>query len=637
NKKMSGFGDFLAKSLKGAAEDLVKSKFSSFKGENSNDNDSMKMKHKNSPYGKQQPYDGFQGMQGGGGGGGMNPSRQPQQPYSNNFGQQPQPYLGNPGQQQQQQPPYLSNLGQQSPYLGNPGQQPFPQQPGYGDNHGGQQHPQGAPSPYGLNPQVTGGFGGGGPTPQSFGSNQQYGQGPGGHGLGGQSLGGHGPGGQGLGGPGLGGQGPGGHGFGGPGLGGHGPGGQGLGGPGLGGQSPGGHGFGGPGLGGQGFGGPGLGGQGPGGQGFGGPGLGGQGPGGQGFPGSSSPYGDQHNPMNPGVNGYNPSQYVHQMGPQAGRMTLGNPSIKEYPNFNPSIDAESLRKAMKGLGCNNTRVIEIICKRSNFQRQQICRLFQQMYGKDLINELKSELYGDFEDLIIALMKPSAEYDAAELRRAVEGLGTNENILIEIMTSRTNSQIRDIKNAYKYLYNVELESDIRGDTSGYFKRLLVALSTGYRDESNYIDINNAQQSAKSLYSAGEGRLGTDESTFLSILCSQNFAQLNLVFEEYHKLTGRTIDVAIKNEFSGDIKDALLALYHIITNRPGYFALQLENSMKGFGTRDKDLIRLVVTRCEIDMVDIRNEFQRMYGRSLEKTIEGDTSGSYKNALITLVKGN
>ena len=55
-----------------------------------------------------------------------------------------------------------------------------------------------------------------------------------------------------------------------------------------------------------------------------------------------------------------------------------------------------------------------------------------MYGKDLIKELKSELSGDFEDLIMALMSYPAYYDAAQLRRAMEGLGTKEHILIELV-------------------------------------------------------------------------------------------------------------------------------------------------------------------------------------------------------------
>lgn len=49
------------------------------------------------------------------------------------------------------------------------------------------------------------------------------------------------------------------------------------------------------------------------------------------------------------------------------RQMYSNPSIKPYPHFNAQHDADSLRNAMKGFGCNRTRVIEILCQRSNAQ------------------------------------------------------------------------------------------------------------------------------------------------------------------------------------------------------------------------------------------------------------------------------
>lgn len=82
---------------------------------------------------------------------------------------------------------------------------------------------------------------------------------------------------------------------------------------------------------------------------------------------------------------------------------------------------------------------------------------------------------------------------------------------------------------------------------------------------------------------------------------------------------------------------MAIIKAVRNRPGYFAELLYNSMKGFGTRDTDLIRIIVTRSEVDLADIRNAYQQMYGTSLENAIAGDCSGSYKQGLIALVKGN
>ena len=62
----------------------------------------------------------------------------------------------------------------------------------------------------------------------------------------------------------------------------------------------------------------------------------------------------------------------------------GNPSVRPFPGFNANMDAEVLRKAMKGIGCDNSKVIAVLCARTNWQRQEIAKAFKVMYGKDLI-------------------------------------------------------------------------------------------------------------------------------------------------------------------------------------------------------------------------------------------------------------
>lgn len=206
-----------------------------------------------------------------------------------------------------------------------------------------------------------------------------------------------------------------------------------------------------------------------------------------------------------------------------------------------------------------------------------------------------------------------------------------------MITRNNAEIAQLKQTYKQLYGKELEAALGSETSGYFKRLLVSLTTGMRDESGQVDKLKANQDARSLYKAGVQRPGTDESVFNSILAAQNFAQLRAVFDEYQKTTNHYIEQAIESEFSGDIKDTYDAIVKAVRNTPAYFAELLYNSMKGFGTRDGDLIRAVVSRSEIDFADVRSEYQRLFGTSLESAIKGDCSGSYKEGLIALVKGN
>ena len=69
---------------------------------------------------------------------------------------------------------------------------------------------------------------------------------------------------------------------------------------------------------------------------------------------------------------------------------------------------------------------------------------------------------------------------------------------------------------------------------------------------------------------------------------------------------------------------------------YFAEQLYKSMKGAGTNDDKLIRLMVWRCEIDLVEIKESFKIVSkGKTLQQFIKGDCSGDYKNALLALCK--
>ncbi len=57
------------------------------------------------------------------------------------------------------------------------------------------------------------------------------------------------------------------------------------------------------------------------------------------------------------------------------------PTLRPFPCFNPNVDCEELKKAMKGFGCDDKAVINVLCFRSNQQRQQIKMTFKAMYGK----------------------------------------------------------------------------------------------------------------------------------------------------------------------------------------------------------------------------------------------------------------
>lgn len=309
--------------------------------------------------------------------------------------------------------------------------------------------------------------------------------------------------------------------------------------------------------------------------------------------------------------------------------------MKGSSHFNPDPDAETLYKAMKGIGTNEQAIIDVLTKRSNVQRQQIAKSFKAQFGKDLTETLKSELSGKFERLIVALMYPPYRYEAKELHDAMKGLGTKEGVIIEILASRTKNQLREIMKAYEEDYGSTLEEDIQGDTSGYLERILVCLLQGCRDDvSGFVDPGLALQDAQDLHAAGEKILGTDEMKFITILCTRSATHLMRVFEEYEKIANKSIEDSIKSETHGSLEEAMLTVVKCTRNVHSYFAERLYYAMKGAGTRDGTLIRNIVSRSEIDLNLIKSQFQKMYGKTLSSMIMGDTSGYYKTALLNLV---
>lgn len=311
--------------------------------------------------------------------------------------------------------------------------------------------------------------------------------------------------------------------------------------------------------------------------------------------------------------------------------------VKDTQNFVANQDAEVLYNAMKGIGSDKETIIDLLTSRSNKQRQQVYVSYKTLFGRDLIDDLKYELTGKFERLIIGLMKPPAVYDAKELKDAIEGLGTDENCVIEILASRSNKQIHELTEAYKEVYESDLEADVVGDTSGHFKKMLVVLLQGTREEDDVVSDDLVAQDAKELYEAGELQWGTEESAFISILGNRSHCHLQLVFEEYRNISGSEIEESLRDELSGDFQKLMLAVVRCARNIPEYLASRLFKAMKGLGTRDNTLIRIMVSRSEVDMLDIREEFRKKYEKSLHSMIRSDTSGVYKRALLRLCGGD
>ncbi|XP_057375975.1 annexin B9-like [Daphnia carinata] len=310
------------------------------------------------------------------------------------------------------------------------------------------------------------------------------------------------------------------------------------------------------------------------------------------------------------------------------------PTVFPVTMFDAKADADALHKAIAGLGTDEESLTTILCHRSSDQRAAINLAYKTSYRMDLESQLNSELSGSFRDVMVALCLPKAEFMAREMYEAMSGIGTSEGRLIEILGNGTNQETREMSAAYQRLYGHPVQDDIKGDTSGDFESLLLSLVQCQRDETQKADVAQAKVDAQRLFEAGAAKLGTDEKVFYSILTTRSWAQLRQIIAEYESMHDHSLESAVTSEFSANAQRGILELLQCVQNRPAYLAERLHKALKGLGTNDRNLIRLIVSRCDVDLGNIKREYEKKFGTSLQADVSDDTSGDYKKALLTLI---
>ena len=283
-------------------------------------------------------------------------------------------------------------------------------------------------------------------------------------------------------------------------------------------------------------------------------------------------------------------------------------------------------------------IIQVVENTDLEKRLKICMYYSETYGKSLYSELKTKLSGHFKALAIHLFIHPITFYAKLLKKGLKSFGGDEDIVLEALTSHNQEEIHQIESAFKIETGKELTKEIEKNFSGVLKKNLINLITTPRTEEESGQLPDHQKCEKLsdlLISVGEGNWAGDENIFKQVFIQSSGEELILIGRFYFKKTGKNMLDVIDKKISGKNKILLKeVLYNNIIPQELY-ADKIYNSIKGLGTNNSLLSRVLVLRHEIDMEEINEFYKDKYKSDMKDDISGDTSGNFQKLCLILAK--
>ncbi|KAI1046979.1 hypothetical protein LB505_014506 [Fusarium chuoi] len=398
-------------------------------------------------------------------------------------------------------------------------------------------------------------------------------------------------------------------------------------------------------------------------------------------PGHQGPYGQQPPPAPYGQGQYPPQQYggpqqgqppypgqqqqqQQQQPPYPGQQWHQQPGQQQYggppvnvpptpasPGYDPAqkawvkpvdtaADVEALRKAMKGMGCDEKALIRVLISpkyADPWTMAQLVRDYNSRFMRDLAKDIESETRGDFETCLLALVRGPLENDVQNLSKALNRAGTDEDALNDVLLCRSNADIRAIIAEYKRFRGKELLVDIKEDVDDTLYRLYSMVLAARRAEDNAPVIpHEIDQKITELQRATEGTIGANAVSVAQIFTSSNDAQVRAMNDAYQHKYHRSLESVIEKEFRGDMEDVLLRILYHAQDRAradaGRLSMPLNKSMR----KDRLFINRLVSLYwdQGRLYQTKQAYKPVTGATLSGNIKSVLSGDYKDFALALI---
>ncbi|CAK4071678.1 unnamed protein product [Aphanomyces euteiches] len=307
----------------------------------------------------------------------------------------------------------------------------------------------------------------------------------------------------------------------------------------------------------------------------------------------------------------------------------------------PEIDniCHEIKAACAGFGTDEDRLNRVLGSLKPSTRHLVSLRYPELHkGRTLLQEVTGETSGHYGKLCQLLAQPLEEAEAMIIRNATKGMGTNEDLLYPVLGGRSPEELAILKKAFFKVFGEDLvvivSDDVGGDLKKHYLAVLNALAQRF-DPAIHTQ-HKAEELAEIIYKAGEGKWGTDETTFCNTLWSIPPEFLRAVDAAYVAKHKNNLHRAIEKEFGGHTERAMLYNLNMILDPINTIADQFERTMKGMGTDEYGLSAALI-RYQEYLPHVAPVYKAKYGQSLRDRIYGETSGDFRKLLMIVVENS
>lgn len=152
------------------------------------------------------------------------------------------------------------------------------------------------------------------------------------------------------------------------------------------------------------------------------------------------------------------------------------------PVIPQSVDADvaELHRATEGkVGAEQLTVCAILTNRSDGHIRAIAHAYHHKYRAQLEDVIRKDFSGHMEDALVRMIQcgtDRAMKDAVALEACMKGPGTKDEMLVSrvVRIHWDRGHMGQVRGAYQARYKRDLVGRIKGETSGDYERVLVAM-------------------------------------------------------------------------------------------------------------------------------------------------------------------